>query len=333
LAFTLVELLVVITIIGILAALITAAGAGALKRARQAQIKVEVDQISMALQTYKDTAGSYPPNALTDFGSEETVTVAMKAQILTDLKRHLKQAFPRHREPDSLLQLLVGQTVAGSGNRELPGGMTAGEAVVFWMGGFSSDPKYPISGERGPSYALPTPSGNPLEDPITDRKWVYPCEVARLGPRSTDSYFDDSTGRYLTYNVAINGVTQNRRINFWQYLPAKSEQPYVYFDTSRHTPDVLDPPASPEVHVHALKKIENPGWTSERVLYVNPDKFQLLHCGIDEEWGADLFDHTSYSQYVDDKNEFLSYPDGPFTGEVADTIVNFSEGTLEASQP
>jgi hypothetical protein len=32
--------------------------------------------------------------------------------------------------------------------------------------------------------------------------------------------------------------------------------------------------------------------------------------------------------------QYLLYPDGPFTGEVADTIVNFSDNTtLEASQP
>ena len=36
----------------------------------------------------------------------------------------------------------------------LHGGMTAGEALVFWLGGFSSDPKYPISGEGGPSYRI-----------------------------------------------------------------------------------------------------------------------------------------------------------------------------------
>ena len=36
---------------------------------------------------------------------------------------------------------------------------------------------------------------------------------------------------------------------------------------------------------------------------------------------------------TNDPDDYLLYPDGPFTGDVADTIVNFSEGTLEASQP
>lgn len=48
-AFTLVELLVVITIIGILAVLITAAGVGALKTAQRNRIKVEINQMDMVL--------------------------------------------------------------------------------------------------------------------------------------------------------------------------------------------------------------------------------------------------------------------------------------------
>ena len=50
----------------------------------------------------------------------------------------------------------------------LPGGMSAGEAVVFWLGGFSSDEKYPISGEGGPSYLVQNSgnSGNAALDPV-----------------------------------------------------------------------------------------------------------------------------------------------------------------------
>src|SRR6516225_9381905 len=105
LAFTLVELLVVITIIGILAALITVAAAGALKRAHQAQIKTEMNQLDMAFQTYRDNSGSYPPNCV-DLVSPSNWSATIQSQVFADLKRHFKQAFPRSREPDTLLQLL-----------------------------------------------------------------------------------------------------------------------------------------------------------------------------------------------------------------------------------
>ena len=59
--FTLVEMLVVIAIIGILAALITAAAAMALSSAKQTRIKVEVDSLASAMEAFKQKYGSYPP--------------------------------------------------------------------------------------------------------------------------------------------------------------------------------------------------------------------------------------------------------------------------------
>src|SRR4051794_27820273 len=53
-AFTLVELLVVITIIGILAALIVVAAVGALKTAQRVRIKAEITQIAGGLDEYKN---------------------------------------------------------------------------------------------------------------------------------------------------------------------------------------------------------------------------------------------------------------------------------------
>jgi len=354
--FTLVELLVVITIIGILAALITAAGAGALKKARQTRIKTEVDQMAMALQTYKDTAGSYPPNAQTDdlTPAPEAATAATpinETQVVSDLKRHLKQAFGRSSEPPYLIDALAG--MAGSNpdvTHNLAGGMSAGEALAFWLGGFSSDPKYPISGEGGPSYVVVNqalgvnipPAERNEHDPL-QRKWVFPFEVARLGPRTAENFFDGSASageRYIEYNVNVNGVPQTRRINFWQYTPAQSEQPYLYFDTSRHEPTAAtDPPAaaSPNpngLHVHAIKMRNESASAPIQIQFANRDKFQILHCGIDEEWGDEAFEERMSCHVLQDNwDEYLLFPDGPFTGDVADTITNFAEGTLEASQP
>lgn len=350
-AFTLVELLVVITIIGILAALITAAGAGALKRAQQARIKTEVDQLAMALQTYKDTAGSYPPNCQTDDSGDAPDPATgdeplNETQVLTDLKRHLKQAFPRHRESENLLRVLVGLPAVGGDaanyQRLLAGGMTSGEALVFWLGGFSSDPKYPISGEGGPSFRidnLSSPATPDTADPIESRKWVYPFEIARLQPRNSENYFDTSEDRFIVYTVNINGVNQQRRINFWQYTPSKSEQPLLYFDVSRHEPSAAtDPPAATRLnpsalHVHAIKSRSESAGAIPPIQFANKGKFQILHAGIDDEWGEDAFEQMSVHELQDNWADYLLFPDGPFTGDVADTITNFSEGTLEASQP
>ena len=60
-AFTLVELLVVITIIGILTGLVTAAAVAARRRAKIATVVMEVKQLEAACQAYKEKFGEYPP--------------------------------------------------------------------------------------------------------------------------------------------------------------------------------------------------------------------------------------------------------------------------------
>ena len=350
--FTLIELLVVITIIGILAALITAAASGALKKARQTRIKVEMDQISAGLQTFKDKYISYPPNCQVDDESGNSNPID-EAQVLTDLKRQIKQVSTRSAEPDYLLRALVGLATADSANTgNLKGGMSSGESLVFWLGGFSDDPKYPISGEGGPSYRIDNLGGGVTAvqaDPIESRKWIYPFEVTRLRPRTSDNFFDPTGDRFIEYKFNINGVTQTRRINFWQYVPAQSERPFLYFDTSRHPAGVrsgsdllgtYDPPAATALNpnaleVYAIKTRSESAADSSPIQFANKDKFQILHPGLDEEWGEEEFKKMA-PRYVNSINaqDYLLYPDGPFTGEVADTIVNFSDNTtLEASQP
>ena len=93
-AFTLVELLVVITIIGILAALITVAAVGALKNAHETrnQDRDQSDRQGVSTST-KQIRAAYPPNCQVD--DEDTGTAnasprSMKAGVFNDLKRHMQ---------------------------------------------------------------------------------------------------------------------------------------------------------------------------------------------------------------------------------------------------
>jgi hypothetical protein len=259
----------------------------------------------------------------------------------------------RSQESDDLAKALIGQTpsVGADYPRRLEGGISAAEAIVFWLGGFSSDPKFPISGDPdGPSYEITGPgvTGNNALDPIETRKWVYPFKVERLGPRDADGHFDASTNRYIEYK-APNGKW--RRINFWQYMPAKSQQPFVYFDTSRHPVGIAngsnlkgeyDPPAATYMDggdlksVYAFKKkLETAApSTAPQIQFINPDKFQVFHCGIDDAWDTAAFLKMAPGTGRQNKeSEYLLFPDGPFVGEMADTEVNFAqETTIEDSQ-
>lgn len=64
-AFTLIEILVVIAVIGILAALLLPAMQSVLDSARRAQCMSNMRQIGIALRVYHDAFGSFPPGRLT----------------------------------------------------------------------------------------------------------------------------------------------------------------------------------------------------------------------------------------------------------------------------
>src|ERR1700760_1849393 len=106
-AFTLVELLVVITIISVLAALITVAAIGALKKAQEARIKAEINQIATAVDDYKNKTTAYPPNSQT-----QKAGVIDNAGVLLDMKRHIKQLAPRTAESDDIAAILTDQPVS-----------------------------------------------------------------------------------------------------------------------------------------------------------------------------------------------------------------------------
>ncbi len=335
-AFTLTELLVVITIIAILTSLITVAAVNALRTAKQARITLEIQQLGNAIEDFKTEYQAYPPNGMIQAGNN-TLGNSISAIVKSDMERMFKKAFPRHQEPPALIAALSGNGPSGP-NRNLGSGMTAAEALVFWLGGFSKDPKFPLSGPGGPSFEIV--NGDILEE--HNRRFEF--DLGRLEPKEEDGTFDDDSdgdggkGRFINYTVNINGVDQDRRINFWQYAPSGSGQPLVYFDVSRHKPEKYDMHAVGDVSsgapmIHAIEKRRGglsglPG--TGDLVFVNQGKFQILHAGLDDVWG-DAFMRMSLFM-TNNASEVMTFPEGPFIGDIADTLSNFSTGTLEDEQ-
>ena len=117
--FTLVELLVVIVILSMLAALVTVAAGRAMTTARNAAIKAEIDMLHMAIMNYKNEYGSFPP--CSDTASDGSTGL---------VNRHLFRLFPR-----------AGSTIATVAQVAAINPQTA---IVRWLGGFTSNPLSPI---------------------------------------------------------------------------------------------------------------------------------------------------------------------------------------------
>ena len=215
--------------------------------------------------------------------------------------------------------------------------MNAAEAIYFWLGGFSEDPQYPISGPGGPSFVdTNAPSGLDLADEVMEsRNRMYEFDLGRLGPRDDSDLY---AGRFITYDDPKTG--QLRQINLWTYTPASSESSFAYFDASRHDPVDYDQDLSGQfnVNVFALKKlregISTPSQPSD-IVFVNKNKFQILHAGLDDEWGENMADFAMVDPVSNAPKNILNvllFPTGPFTGDIADTLTNFTSGTLESAQ-
>jgi type II secretion system protein G len=131
--FTLVEMLVVMAILGILAAILLPAIRAAITTAKINKIAQEIGQLNNAVEAYKLKYGDYPP----DFSS---------VRVLADLSnsnnvvaRHLRKAFPRHAENATTFAT---RFVDSSGAFHVP---DPSEALVFWLAGLRNDPRLPVS--------------------------------------------------------------------------------------------------------------------------------------------------------------------------------------------
>lgn len=331
--FTLVELLVVITIIAILASLLVVAAMAAMNRARFAKNKVEVDSLSDGMEKYKNeiSGGDFPPNAMVNpaNGTMRTLTAnANPQQVQNDMIRHFKKVAPRMRGEEALVTALAGGALANSTiyngpslgtGTVLQGGLSPAEALVFWLNGFSSDPKAPLTGSGGPVYDK---ANFGVNGGVEGRTTFFPFEVTRLGPRDSNGNF---AGRFIEF-PGPNSVTY--RLNLWQYYPDGSNEPLVYFDTSRPLLEVEPIAGSPEPHLHAIKQAATGSTAPIPIRYANEGKFQILHCGLDERWG----NFAAMSIIDTPVANLLLYPKGPFTLDLADTITNFTTGTLEDAQ-
>jgi prepilin-type N-terminal cleavage/methylation domain-containing protein len=349
--FTLTELLIVIAIMAVLTGLVAAAAVNAMNKSRRSAITLEIKNISGSIENFKNDFGAYPPNGMNPEPDNTTPAPGSEAALVqADFQRMFKRAFPRNQEPPVLIASLCGQNVGAAPDWNLEYGMTAAEALVFWLGGFSDDEQYPISGPGGPSFA--DPAGGSLEasdEVLEDRNRRYEFDISRLGPRNAAGAFDDANnGRFLLYEINLNGDAdtndpgEKRRINMWRYIPEGSEQPLLYFDVSRYKPWQYDVWASSENYIFAIKTRRSgatgqPADATEyqsNVVFVDQGKFQLLHCGPDDAWGDEfsrmsLEESTGYGWgSAADFPDISLYPDGPYLGDIADTLTSFTDGTL-----
>ena len=281
-AFTLVELLVVIVIIGILIALLVPTIGGALRSTKNAQMGIEISSLAQAIEAYKTEVGDYPP----DFAG----TVPQDQQ---QLATHLARKF-NHRNAT---------TAPPAGDLIDVSGLDPAEALVFWLGGFSGDPRFPLAKRE-------------------------PFAIGTGLVKGANPFFDFDLSRL-----------QDKDLDGWpEYYPAASELPYAYLRSDNYVMafqsqriKVLKAPgtgASGGPAARFLRPYATSGSTPDDVVWAGADKYQIICAGQDDEY-------VSEDKWAAAKDVLPTFPSGiGYTEGDSDNITNFSEGqVLEDALP
>jgi prepilin-type N-terminal cleavage/methylation domain-containing protein len=286
-AFTLVEMLVVLAIIGILAALLLPAVMSAIVRARTAAVAIEVNQLASAIESYKQDKGDYPPN----FRDPAVI------------RRHVNKCYPK-ADP-TYVQSFVTLACDETNNKTM---IDEGESLVFWLAMTDNDPRYPFLSYLGQAGRTPNP------------KKYYPFDETRL--QGIDGSNNDFVPSYIAKNCQD---TFYLYIDSRSYDRASAEaDDLAKFTTSGDAADryafAEDTSKGVQPYWSDSPAISVPsGATKTRDLYkpINPTTFQLICAGLDGEFGFQPGADSDVRQFPSGTN---------FNTDDRDNITNFSNG-------
>ncbi len=305
--FTLVELLVVIVIIGILAALAMTAVNRVRYRAAVMRIGMEIKQLESAMEAYRQKHGDYPP----DFSNKAIV------------ERHIRKVWPRISQAEFAMVWQV-FWVNPSNPADNQSHVDPAEALAFWLGGFSNDSRRPFFGKGGPFIAVGT---------------NIPADV-RINEDRNKGTFEFDEGRLTIANAPSGpGRISNEGDGdvFPVYRPVGSKAPYVFFDSRTYAARrFYTLPGSGTVAAYASNRMKtDPNNVNRKIPeWVKPTSFQIISAGLDDHYG-DYPSAAAIAAVVKifptgTSFNFSTYaPDGRgYTGPPGDedNISNFSDG-------
>jgi len=341
-AFTLVELLMVVAIIGILIGLITAAAIAARTAAKRAAIRVEINELDAAVEQYKSEKGEYPPDFAGIGPSTNPKNNADLSLVgIQAVARHLRKVFPRYWGLDPNPTTTWNHFAADLSACGLDATkFDPATALVFWLGGL-------------PEQAGELPAGFHSD----------PARPFRYGSPRTGRLFDFNKDR-LVFSVQDGpGGT----FRYLRYYPPYLETPYVYFRARKEqltpaaglfgsgrydygTVDRNNSVFTPLVYCHDLASpsnacvpyldtspvsasspVANPTLPTADRPWRNREKFQIIIAGADNLLDLSVAASTQDLPFLCSRSgqAYLGGALVPWSAANMDNQTNFAQGTLE----
>ena len=208
-AFTLIELMVVIVIIGILAGLILPAISAARTRANEARVTVEINGLASAISAFKAKYGVEPPSL---FRIHLTSTGWSNDALSTSIVRQIWPQFDFTMGGDTgqnKAYPMFWWALSGNGANSIT--LSSGECLFFFLGGVVPVVnQVPGLGTTGPTGFAKNP--------------VYPFSPASQSPNREGPFFE------FTDISRIKDIDQNGMNEWYDPIPNQSK-PYLYFSS------------------------------------------------------------------------------------------------------
>jgi prepilin-type N-terminal cleavage/methylation domain-containing protein len=351
LGFTLVELLIVITVIGILVGLLLPAINGAMSSARELAMRTEMVQIEQAVESFRTEYGFYPPS-FEQFNRSPAGGVGHPG--LSAFLRYLNRIAPSHQEstvfPD------VGSGVGGvrivAWWNKIGRHLDDQSSLVFWLSGLCKSKQFPITGGsdgliepfNGPAQFIATPSG-PIEIERDVRFEFQPGQLTYgVGPdvigardvaatnisrvNDDSDVLDPVDFRELDL---INVGTEFATVAAYKQPngPSNGDLIYRYRDAASYfyPPFAYLTDAVPSV----MRDIDFDGAADDTVpdpeVFVNPKTFQLISFGLDGDPGVPL--NPMGAGAIEHQRALVFSTDSNFIKFGYDNMANFADGRLE----
>jgi type II secretory pathway pseudopilin PulG len=301
---------VVIGIISLLAAALLPAIWGAVQRAKEARIGIEIASIGKSLEAYKLEYGEYPP----DFASSAAILAnggtpaAAAAEAWNQINQHLSNIYRRRAQTGGIPLANAGDLFRVNGGAlhvDFLSRLNPRNALVFWLSGFANDPGFPLasSGPRSPVFEF-------NKSQIIPTSEAYQPTDVIAQPFAPDG---SPAVHPMILEVAGAGSNQTIYLEVQGYLPPGVSSPYVYYNASSYPNSLpLDPvnpdPVSavatnpavawagaaaasqagdvlPVPYLSTVDTVSN-GSGGRSPAFVAPEKFQIIAAGLDGFYGG-----------------------------------------------
>ena len=304
--FTLVELLVVITIIGILVGIAVPTIQAVMATTTTTSIKLENESISRAVEQYEQRYGDFPP----DFSDWAVV------------QRHYRKLFPRMLATElGLLQRACDNNTANDTDGSIvPGAhdatrMDRAEVLPWALQGYSDDVQRPFTGPGGPlvwvgngTDSWDTPSGAMTNaQVIAERQTLSNYQI---NSDRVNSLHEFEPGRLslsqVNSSAALTGANRYTSTDdgdlFLTYSATENGGPFVYFDSRTYAH--FNPAngdfngygstsfgvVRPYLSTESVNNSSGSNYSSLQAAiagwrFIKPDTFQLLAPGPDGNYG------------------------------------------------